>query len=137
VNYKFYRKVNDDGTVPGGSDIRDAIKSFFGRDIEIIIRKKTKQRTNEQNRLFWSYMNILGFDLGYTKDEMHDLVCAKFLAPVEMVIEQTGEVISSTRGTKDLTTKEFTTLIEDILDWATEDLGSNLPLPNQQVEIEL
>lgn len=136
MNYRFSRKVNDDGTITGSSDINRAVESFAGKDVEIIIQKPKKKRSTEQNSLFWSYMSILGYDLGYTKDEMKKIVCAKFLTQ-ETVIEKTGEIICTVKGTSELTTKEFTDLLEGVLQWAVEDFGTILPLPNQQVEIEL
>ena len=137
MNFKFYRKVNEDGTIPGSQDIRDAVKSFFGKEIEIIIRKKTKKRTNNQNRLFWSYMDIIAFETGSNKNKIHDIVCDMFLEKEDVVFETIGEVKETIKSTKNLTTKEFAELTEKVFIWATEDLGYIMPREGQQVEIEI
>ena len=136
MNFKFYRKVNEDGTIPGSQDIRDAVKSFFGKEIEIVIRKKTKKRTNDQNEMFWAYMTMIGNDLGYTKNEMYKLAVGKFLTE-ETIIEKTGEIILTTKKTSELNTKEFGVFIDRIIEWASVDFGIVFPTEGQQVEIGL
>lgn len=41
--------------------------------------EKESHRSNEQNSLYWELVTGIGDQLGYTKDEMHQLLGYKFL----------------------------------------------------------
>jgi len=106
------------------------------QNLEIIVRKKRKGRSAAQNRLWWLYMNIMSKELGYTKDEMHSICGCKFLMR-EKVNEDTGEVLPYIESTTKLTTVQFMELVDELVMWAAEVFSIRLPLPEEQIEINL
>ena len=50
-----------------------------GVRVVIEIREAENVRTNQQNKLWWSWMNIIADELGYSKQEIHDILKYKFL----------------------------------------------------------
>jgi hypothetical protein len=139
VNYEIYFT----GKVIGGElqgiskkMFQQELKYFEGRAVELIIRKKKKYRSIQQNKLMWVYYTMIGNELGNTKDEVHSLLGERFLR-TESVYEKTGLVYSYTRSTTDLTTSEMMDYMMNIQKFAAEELGMVLPSPNEQTQIEL
>jgi hypothetical protein len=77
------------------------------------------------------YVTIMSNELGYTKDEMHEILKYKFLKK-EKVNENTGEIFEYIGSTAKLTKGEFVDLIEDLVRWSSESLGIILPMPGEQ-----
>lgn len=115
------------------SDFDNAIKRFDGKDVEIIVQKKRLVRSLQQNKLWWLYVTILSNELGYEKEEMHEICKFKFLKR-ERVIEKTGEIIEYLESTTRLTRTEFSEVVEALIRWAAS-MGIVLPEPNQQLEL--
>lgn len=105
-------------------------------EFDVVIKKKTKNRSVLQNRWWWACMTILGAELGYRKHEIHEICKFRFLK-AEMVNEKTGEVFEYLKSTSDLTTTEFSTLIETVIQWADETFKVKLPMPNDQLDLVL
>jgi hypothetical protein len=89
--------------------------------------KPTKRRSNAQNALWWRYMTILGGELGYTAEEMHDACKLKLLGREDLSTGLT--IIGSTKG---LDTGEFTKLIDTLRRWSVESLNIYLPSPEER-----
>lgn len=103
-------------------------------EFEIIVCKKSKHRSTQQNRWWWACISILANELGYTKEQMHEICKYKFLKR-ELVDEKTGEVFEYLKSTTELTTTEFSTLIESLIQWSSETFKCVLPIPNEQLEL--
>ena len=90
----YFGKVDESGVLHGipKTKLKNDLKSFAGKNIEMIIRRKVKHRSYQQNRLWWLYMTMLGDEIGYTKDEMHDICKMQFLAVTRYtgIIRNTG-----------------------------------------------
>lgn len=86
-----------------------------------------KRRSNAQNALWWRYMTILGRELGYTAEEMHDAVKLKLLGREDL---STGLTILG--STAKLDTARFSELIDQLRAWAHQDLGIYLPAPDER-----
>ena len=114
--------------------IAQELPHFNGKRVEIIIRKLTKKRSLQQNKLWWLYVNILANELGYDKDEMHDILKMQ-INPKEKVNEKTGLVMIYGGSTKDLKVSEFMELIERLVRWSAENLNISLPMPNEMQEL--
>jgi hypothetical protein len=67
--------------------------------------EKELHRSNEQNSLYWEFVTGLGNQIGYSKDEMHQLLGYKFLR-----YEKDGH--DFIKSTTKLTTKEFSEYFE-------------------------
>lgn len=114
--------------------LESVILSFpKGKRLVITVSDKTR-RTDRQNNLLHLYFGIIGKELGYSKDEVKEILKFKFLKR-EKVLEQTGEVVTYIGETSKLTKEEFSEFIEHIIEWCGTNFGITLPLPGDQAEI--
>lgn len=131
---EFYGRVKNGAVlISKRKDFDEAVKRFEGKEIEIIVQKKRYVRSIQQNRLWWLYMDILHKELGYSKEEMHELCKFRFLKR-EKVIESTGEVMEYLESTTRLSRTQFAETIENLVQWAAE-MNIILPLPNEQMTL--
>jgi hypothetical protein len=94
-------------------------------EIELIVRKWKKKRTDNQNRYYWGVViPILCESLGYSDEEMHEALKWQFLR------NTTREKLPTVKSTVGLSTIEFKNYIEKIVAWAAEQ-GIIIPGPNQ------
>lgn len=94
---------------------------------EVLISLKKEKRTIPQNRLYWLYLSCISDETGMDKDDLHVHFKRKFLQKEEIVIG--NEVVMSTYSTTELTTKQFTDYINQIVAFASSELGIVLPDP--------
>ena len=103
--------------------VEDLLK-FEGKNIVILISENKDYRTNSQNKLWWKYMEIMGGELGYTKNEFHDIAKLKFLQRERI---EDGIKIKYLKSTTSLTKKEFKELVDAVIIWAASTFSINLP----------
>lgn len=96
----------------------------------VTVKKYVKKRTNPQNNLYWKWLEIIGRETGYDKDDLHDALRDKFLDPVER--EVLGELRHFRQSTTKLTTQQMTEYMDNIYRFSTSDLGILLPVPEDQ-----
>ena len=120
------------GTIKNGKLIlnnerrfNDNLNIFEGEEIEIRIKVRANNRTTEQNSLYWKWINIMSEEIGFTKEEMHELIKYKFLKRTS--INNNGVEEVKLKSTTSLTVKEFTKLMDDVLYWSNNTLNINLP----------
>ena len=104
--------------------INDLSKLNDNIKVVIEIREAKDVRTNQQNKLWWIWMNTIGDSIGYSAPEIHEILKYKFLMKEEMI---DGEMHQSLKSTTTLTKKEFNKLTNDVLYWANDTLNINLP----------
>jgi hypothetical protein len=99
-------------------------------ECEIIVRRKRRSRSLSQNSYYWAVViaPLAGF-LGYTTEELHDALRAKFLREPN----ENHKLPDKIRSTSDLTTVEFELYAESIRQWAAIELSYVIPLPNETV----
>ena len=90
-------------------------------DVQIIVKKKRKDRTLLQNAYYWVCMTIIANELGYLPEEIHATFKAMFL------VDRSGKM-PVVRSTTRLNTVEFSEYFERIALQAAE-LGIVLPDP--------
>lgn len=119
------------------------ITEFNGKDITITIVNKRKVRSSPQNRYYWGVVVVLiqaamleSWGERYNKEEIHEMLKSKFLY-TEKVNEATGEIIQMGRSTTDNTTAQQEEYHIDCREFAKEWFNVEIPLPNEQIEIEL
>ena len=95
-----------------------------GTNLSIEITETPDKRTNKQNKLWWSWMKIISNELGYTKNEVHEILKYKFLLREEIIEGETNQYIKSTAT---LTKQEFNKLTQDVFFWSNDTLNINLP----------
>lgn len=49
---------------------------------EVIIREAKRDRSADQNALYWQWLTIIGSELGMTKDELHEQCKSRHLVPI-------------------------------------------------------
>lgn len=135
MQLKYYSNVSNEGKLQKNVSEKIALelKEFSGKRVEITIEKLKSTRSSRQNRLWWLYMTILSKEVGYTKDEMHEICKFKFLKR-EKVDEKTGEVFEYIGKSSKLTKSEFADMTTDLIRWASENFDIILPLPGEQME---
>lgn len=110
------------------------LKSLEGKDIEISIGKRKRDRTLKQNALHWARMTIIGKTLGYDKEEMHYVFKKQFLSdklyPLQrdQFIEYLQSIDKNLFSTRNLSTIEMAEFTEKIERQAAE-LEIELPSP--------
>lgn len=114
--------------------IAEELKQFEGKRIQIRIEKLKSKRSIQQNRYWWLAMTILGNELGYSKEETHELMKFKFLKR-ERVIEKTGEILEYIESTTTLSKPDFADMVTDMVRWAAS-MGIVIPLPGEQLETD-
>jgi hypothetical protein len=103
------------------------LATLEGQRVTIEIKKFRKNRTDAQNRYWWSVViDILSKHTGYEPEEMHDAIKIKFLP-----VHKAGLIAG--KSTARLTTIEFVELIEQVQRWAAQDLQCYIPDPNEEV----
>lgn len=90
-------------------------------DVQIIVKKKRKDRTLLQNAYYWVCITIIANELGYLPEEIHATFKAMFL------VDRSGKM-PVVRSTTRLNTVEFSEYFERIALQAAE-LGIVLPDP--------
>ena len=81
-----------------------------------IIERKSK-RSNDQNSRYWKLLTELGRHIGYTSDEMHDILRFKFL---RSKIEIEGEPLPLLKSTTKLTMAEMAEYQNNIERWGND-----------------
>lgn len=121
----FKAKVKDGKVVTADRDLLQIhLKTLEGMDVDLIVRKQKKDRTNQQNRWYWvAVVGIPALHFGYLPEEMHDAYKWMFLRRFE---DGKPETVKST--TK-LTTVEFNEYAEKCRTWAAEQ-GIVIPDPH-------
>ncbi len=96
-----------------------------------------KNRSNSQNKYYWGcVIQTLSDELGYTPDEMHEIIKDKFLdVKVPLKNPKGLEIFGHFRkSTTDLDTKEYEELMTRIRIWASSVLGIFIMEPNEKTD---
>ena len=75
-------------------------------NVEVIVRKRKRRRTDKQNNFYWAYLNLVQEETGTPAEDTHELVKRMFLPRIEKTIF--GKKLAFPQSTTTLTTKEFT-----------------------------
>jgi hypothetical protein len=98
------------------------------RDWDVTIARHKTGRSLSQNSLYWKWLKIVGDELGYAAQEVHETLMPRFLAPKLVTIGGFEREVYSTRG---LDTAAFSEYLDHIYRFAVGELGIILPLPEE------
>ena len=102
-------------------------------ELTVTIERKHATRSLAQNRLYFGvYCRVLSEHTGYTPEEIHDYLKAKFLPKKIVMADAHGEIVEEvTLGTTTtrLNKIEFGEYLRAIQQWAAETLDVNIPNP--------
>ncbi len=121
----FHGKVENDVIVLDNKDrFRAHRKTLEGERIDLILRKRTSQRSDQQNKYYWAVVvAMISEATGYTADEMHENLKRMFLSTKD----EHGLIRIGSTAT--LKTLEFKDYLDKIIRWAA-DMGIPIPEPN-------
>jgi hypothetical protein len=114
-------------------DMQQAVKRMRDGEVRISIERKTATRSHQQNRWYWGVIvELLSEHTGYTPDEIHEVLKAKFIPKRIAFADGNGEVkgefvVGGT--TVRLDKNEFSAYCRDIQQWAADELGVVIPDP--------
>ena len=93
-------------------------------------------RSIPENKYYWSVIiGILSEELGYSSNEMHEILKAMFLTLKRYIKNKKGIVreVTTIRSTTELTTIDFEKYLSDIRIWASAEMNVFLPMPNEEI----
>lgn len=119
------------------------LERFNGKEVRLQVTKKRKNRSNPQNKYYWGVViPIIQNGLFETQgewinaNETHEFLKTNFNYK-ELVNESTGEVLKLAQTTTTKTTVEFEEYLDKCRAFALEFLNIEIPLPNEQIEINI
>lgn len=95
----------------------------------IEIKRRTKQRSLNQNSLYHKWVGIFARETGNDHDDMHEFFKDKWCPAKE--IEVAGET-RWVKSTKRLNTQEMTEYMEKVYAFIVGEFGILLPIPEEQ-----
>lgn len=100
---------------------------------KIFSYKEQKMRSLPQNKYYFKVIvEILSDHLGYTKDQIHELLKEEFLYEILHIKTKDGiKEKKIVRSTTELTTAEAEKFYSDIRQWASLELNCYIPEPNE------
>lgn len=108
-------------------------KKYAGRKVEVVVRLRTQQRSDRQNRWIWGIAYpLLGPHWGYERTEhehMHYGLLAQCFGT--KVDTRFGIRVPKVTSSKKLNTKEFSEYMEWLVRYAAIEEGIRIPLPNE------
>ena len=143
------KKIEIISSVENGKLVRNrnrllqAFKSFEGKVIVITVKRRSNARSSNQNRYYWGvivpiWQEIILTEWGeiWSKEETHEFL--KYNCNyIEKVNESTGEIIRVSKSTTENSTTDSEMMHKQARDLAYEMFNVTIPLPNEQINIEL
>lgn len=114
-----------DGAIVGAETIRSYIASLKDGEYQISIRRA--KRSTQQNNLYWSWLTVIGDDLGYRPNELHEVFIIRFASPVSFV-DFEGKEQTRPQRTSEMSVDEMMNYMGAIQQFADE-AGIILPTP--------
>lgn len=115
-------------------EMKQALSHWRDGDVTVTVERKHATRSLPQNAWYWGVIvELISEHTGYTPDEVHDVLKAKFIPKKLAICDSNGEVkdelvIGGT--TTQLNKIQFGEYCEAIRQWAAEDLGVVIPDPS-------
>jgi len=125
------------------SQILETIKSFEGKDILITFEKPKKKRSNNQNRYYHGIIipilqNCIKESWGecWSREKTHEFCKLQFNF-IERVNESTGEIVRIPKSTTENSTSDQEDLHFEIRNFVMEWFNTEIPLPNEDLTLNL
>lgn len=127
------------GKISNPSKIKEAIQSFEGKEIQISIQKKKRQRSSQQNAYYWGLLLPLTTEAVKTEwgeiwsnEKAHEFYKSMFLFNEKQKEGKTVKVPKSTSENSTLQQEDYHLQIRGfLLEW----FNVSAPLPNEQILI--
>jgi hypothetical protein len=137
IELTYFGKVDCNGklSISDRKGFEKYLLQFTDQTVTIDVKRKRAKRSLSQNAFFHSWCTLLAEHLGYSLDEMKEIIKFKFLK-VEEINDMTGEIVTYTRKTSELNKMQFADFCTEVQQWTENKLGMRLPLPNENWEIK-
>lgn len=111
--------------MPDKSLFKRYVQSKKDGEYKLIVKKKKKFRSSQQNKYLWGVpYKLIADETGHTTDEVHAYLTSLFL-------QDKSRIIPVIKSTTELSTVEFEEYTENIRRWGASTLSLNIPLPNE------
>lgn len=121
----------------------DALNSFENSNVVISIQKERIKRSVSQNNYYFGVIvSLIQEGLKdmtgeiYSKEETHSFLKSQFNFK-ELINEKTGEILKLPKSTTDNSTTEMEIYHEQIRNFALDFLNVRIPLPSEDLILEL
>jgi|GEM_PF-3485061 len=133
--FKGSIRVSEDGAIKffHKEELNKFLSSHPG---EAFIFHVKKNRTNQQNRYFWLVLTMIGDEIGMHKDEVKEIMAFRYLR-FETANEKTGEIYERVKSTKELSKLEFISFLDNVIMFASTELGMRIPSPGEAIKMDL
>jgi hypothetical protein len=133
----FHGFVTDDGAriqfEPREDNLRRGyLKRLAGQPVDVVVKVHRNKRSDKQNAWWWTVpIPLIAAEVGYDKHEhemLHYALVSKCFGTVwdDRMKQEIPKVRSS-----ELTTTQFSELMEWVVRWAAQEYGIPIPLPNE------
>ena len=103
-----------------------------GKTVKVTFQTEHWLRTIAENAYYHGVIvKILSDEIGFSPEEMHDILKTHFLTTKERMERDKRRKLTRTRSTTDLTTVEFEDFCSRVRTWASQTLRIIIPLPNE------
>jgi hypothetical protein len=99
-------------------------------NMAVEIKPYVSKRSVDANALYWMWIAVVAEYTGYTKDEMHDVMRARYLPIKSREID--GIILTELTSTTTLNTKQFSDYMREIEVFAVEN-DIKLPYPEELI----
>ena len=115
-----------------GEDKANAVRAIMelesGRKWYVEIKKERIRRSLSQNGLMWRWIDIAASDLGYDKNDLHEVLKVACDCPAEKIVVDGKEY--EVRSLSRLDTAEMANYMDRVFR-KLSDMGIRLPLPEE------
>ena len=112
--------------------IRDYISRLpEGKTYDVSIKLHRAKRSNDANRLYWSWIGIIASETRNEREVCHKFFAKKFLG--YDVREFGNDKIAVVKSTANLDTAQFSEYMNQVSAFASQELGIVLPSPDDQL----
>lgn len=119
--------------------IRSEVSKFEKGTVLVLDLKRHKnKRSIPQNSYLWGVVyKVIGDELGYDVNDIHEYCKDKFLPKRELTNKITGEIFEAKESTSKMDKENFSKYLEGILFWASNELNIYVPDANSFASYEI
>jgi len=123
-------KIKDSKIIIGSPELRNVIRGLSDGEYAVQISKWKDDRSLRQNALYWKWLSIIGNDLGYHKNELHETFLDKF-APIKTIRNLEGKPVQKPTRSSEMSVEQMSDYMSQIDQLAATQLNMNLPRPEK------
>jgi len=121
-------KIKDGKVTIGSEQLKGAIRNLSNGEYAVEISEWKDDRSLRQNALYWKWLGIIGNEIGYHKNEMHEIFLEKF-APIKTMRNLEGKPVQKPTRTSEMKVEQMSDYMTAIDRFAAQELNINLPRP--------